>query len=464
MRTNLKRIDFGGKRLLGVRSGIAVTLSGTLLLAASVLTWVRAEGAAPNISNPGDVLIGVAGRDLTLEFTDTDSGVRAIDVALRHANGEVELANETYPGNWLQGATSTHGKRLTLSIVPADLELKSGSAILSVRVVDWSWRENAATLELPLEIDTVLPRIGISSGLTYVRRGGAGSVQYTVDEATATSGVWVGERDAEGSVFYPGFSIGSNSAGGRVALFAVAADAPPDPPIVVFAEDTAGNVAYASWPVVVKQRKQNTGIVTLPKSFLDRVVVSLAAQESIPTDDLAQAFHRINTEVRARNEATIRERLRDTADRPLFSGVFLQLRNSKVTSKFAEQRTYFVGPKRVSEATHFGYDLASTAAAPITASNAGRVMHAGELGIYGLCVLIDHGLGLATLYGHLSRIDVAVGDTVLKGGPLGRSGATGLAGGDHLHFAVLVGDTYVDPIEWWDPKWVETHVATAALE
>lgn len=46
-----------------------------------------------------------------------------------------------------------------------------------------------------------------------------------------------------------------------------------------------------------------------------------------------------------------------------------------------------------------------------------------------------------------------------KGESLGLSGATGLAGGDHLHFAILVGPTYVDPVEWWDPKWVREHIS-----
>jgi murein DD-endopeptidase MepM/ murein hydrolase activator NlpD len=129
-----------------------------------------------------------------------------------------------------------------------------------------------------------------------------------------------------------------------------------------------------------------------------------------------------------------------------------------VTSRFAERRTYFVGGKKVSNATHFGYDLASTSAAPIAAAAAGRVVYADELGIYGNCVLVDHGLGLGTLYGHLSRIDVAPGDTVERGEALGLSGSTGLAGGDHLHFAILVGGAYVDPLEWWDPKWVRENV------
>jgi murein DD-endopeptidase MepM/ murein hydrolase activator NlpD len=113
-----------------------------------------------------------------------------------------------------------------------------------------------------------------------------------------------------------------------------------------------------------------------------------------------------------------------------------------------------------SKAVHFGYDLASLSLAPITAANSGRVVYADDLGIYGNCVLLDHGLGLATLYGHLSRIDVSAGDTVAKGDTLGLSGATGLAGGDHLHFAVLVSGTYVDPLEWWDPAWIRTHIDT----
>jgi murein DD-endopeptidase MepM/ murein hydrolase activator NlpD len=141
-----------------------------------------------------------------------------------------------------------------------------------------------------------------------------------------------------------------------------------------------------------------------------------------------------------------------------WQGAFAQLDNSKVTSVFAERRSYFVDGTQVSEATHYGYDLAATANTPITASNAGRVLYAAPLGIYGNCVLIDHGMGITSLYGHLSRIDVHEGDSVTKGQTLGLSGQTGLAGGDHLHFAILVGDTYVDPVEWWDPKWVATHV------
>ena len=83
-------------------------------------------------------------------------------------------------------------------------------------------------------------------------------------------------------------------------------------------------------------------------------------------------------------------------------------------------------------------------------------MNASWLGIYGNCVVIDHGMGVQSLYGHLMSFDVKVGDTVTRGPD--RSAAatsTGLAGGDHLHFTMLVGGRMVNPVEWWDPHWID---------
>src|SRR5688500_20374453 len=85
-------------------------------------------------------------------------------------------------------------------------------------------------------------------------------------------------------------------------------------------------------------------------------------------------------------------------------------------------------------------------------------MHAGDLGIYGNCVVIDHGLGVQSLYGHLTTIDVKAGDTVEKGRQIGRSGMTGLAGGDHLHFTMLVGGEQVTPVDWWSAQWLQDRV------
>ena len=116
----------------------------------------------------------------------------------------------------------------------------------------------------------------------------------------------------------------------------------------------------------------------------------------------------------------------------------MQLGNSQVEASFADHRTYLYSGKEVDQQVHLGFDLAVTAGVPVAAANAGKVLHAAWLGIYGNCVIVDHGMGVASLYGHLSSIDVKVGDTVTKGQALGRSGMTGLAGGDHLHFTMLV--------------------------
>ena len=105
---------------------------------------------------------------------------------------------------------------------------------------------------------------------------------------------------------------------------------------------------------------------------------------------------------------------------------------------FADHRTYFYENKEIDQQVHLGFDLAVTSAVPVVAANKGRVVNADFLGIYGNCVILDHGMGVQSLYAHLSSIDVKVGDTVEKGQTLGRSGMTGLAGGDHLHFTMLV--------------------------
>ena len=97
------------------------------------------------------------------------------------------------------------------------------------------------------------------------------------------------------------------------------------------------------------------------------------------------------------------------------------------------------------------------------AANRGRVFHAGWLGIYGNCVIVDHGMGLQSLYAHLSSIGVKVGDIVELDAELGRSGSTGLAGGDHLHFTMLLSGNAITPIDWWSAQWVQDRVILRKL-
>jgi murein DD-endopeptidase MepM/ murein hydrolase activator NlpD len=379
-------------------------------------------------------------------------------VVLETAEGTRTLAETRGQGGWLLGTAGRDDPDWTVTL--SSQGLADGEGTLTVRATDWSWagffEGNTAEAAVPVLIDTRPPRLSIESGLTYVQRAGAAAVAYRLDGPAALDGVRVGER------FFRGFPA-SESGDRRIAVFAVPRDASEDPKIQVVATDLAGNAASRGWATRLQERSFDEVPVRLPERFFEEKVPELAAHLGIREPDVVSTFRVINERVRADNEATIAEITRDADEPRHFTGAFLQMRNSKVTSEFAEQRSYRYDGEEVSRAVHYGYDLASTSHAPVEASNAGRVAFADDLGIYGNCVILDHGLGVTSLYGHLSEIDVAVGDVVERGQVIGRSGATGLAGGDHLHFAILVGGVYVDPLEWWDAKWVRERVETRAL-
>jgi len=170
------------------------------------------------------------------------------------------------------------------------------------------------------------------------------------------------------------------------------------------------------------------------------------------------AFVKVNSELRKINTDQIAAFAAKTSANRLWEGPFVQLGNSQVEASFADRRTYIYKGKEVDQQTHLGFDLAVTSRVPVVAANAGTVLNASWLGIYGNCVIIDHGMGVQSLYGHLSSFDVKVGDTVTRGQTIGRSGMTGLAGGDHLHFTMLVGGRMVNPVEWWDAHWIADRV------
>jgi murein DD-endopeptidase MepM/ murein hydrolase activator NlpD len=426
-----------------------------LACALGVVGWLRFEGAGAVLSGPEQIFVGSRDIPVVVEAVDAGSGVRSLELRVKQGPLDTSVAWLESPGNLATGGLRGASERIEATLNAEKLGLREGPARLLATARDWSWRGwlrgNTSTLEIPITVDLTPPRIAVETGQTYVQRGGAGAVAYAVREETRRDGVQVGDAFFRGRPF-PG------DPKRRVVVFAIPRDVEPNPRIAVIAEDLAGNEAAARWPVLLQERVFDNVRIDLSQNFLEVKVRELAAAVGVKEETPLAAFQKINSEIRAQNEQTIRDIVARSGDEPLFEGAFLQMRNSAVTSRFAEHRSYYVEGKKVSEAIHYGYDLASTSGAPIEASNRGRVLFAGELGIYGNCVLLDHGLGIVSLYGHLSQLEVAEGQLVEKGGRLGRSGATGLAGGDHLHFAILVDGTYVDPTEWWDAKWVEEKV------
>jgi len=438
---------------------ILVVLLVAILLGGGAFTFLRCERSAPTVTAPQALVLGREPKLIALDVADEGSGLRSLRAELVLPAGATPLVEKAWPGDLLHGgATKPSQERLEIPVDPKGLGLKDGAATLRVTARDWSWSGflsgNETVAELPLTVDLKPPRVAVENGQTYLQRAGSGLAVYSVSEDAVLDGV-----DVSGQ-FYPGFAYpGSDPAQHRrLAFFAIPRDAAPEPVIRVVAEDAAGNRTAQGWQTFFKEREFMEISLNLPASFFTNKVAELAAARDIETSDLVQAFQAINSTGRQADEAHVREIVKDTTPEKLWSGAFQQLANSKVTSHFAERRNYFLEGKKISEATHFGFDLATTAHGPITASNAGRVIYADDLGIYGGCVVLDHGFGVSSLYGHLSRIDVKPGDRVTKGQTLGLSGATGLAGGDHLHFAILVRDTYVDPVEWWDAKWIREKI------
>ncbi|HWN90596.1 MAG TPA: M23 family metallopeptidase, partial [Verrucomicrobiae bacterium] len=213
-------------------------------------------------------------------------------------------------------------------------------------------------------------------------------------------------------------------------------------------------------------RRFRSDVIDVKDDFLERKLPELLPERggAIPRDQLLEAFLTVNRDRRKQAEETKRTLAAKTQPRPLWDGVFLQPRNTKVFSNFAETRTYRYHGREVDTQVHFGYDLAAVRHGPVPAANAGVVVFAGPLSIYGNTVIVDHGLGLQTLYAHLSTIEVKEGDQVRQEQELGRTGDTGFAMGDHLHFEVLIGGISVTPVEWWDARWIRDHIGRPLRE
>ena len=247
----------------------------------------------------------------------------------------------------------------------------------------------------------------------------------------------------------------------RVAFFALLFDQPLDAPIQVFARDEAGNEAVAALDNRVFPSRIRRAASRSTTGSCGRVVPAIAGNtpgRRSPPATTARVPARSTATCGAKNNAYIASLAQKTSPDLQFRDAFQQLGDSQVEARFADTRTYIYKGKDVDQQVHLGFDLAVTANVPIRAAQKGVVLHAAYLGIYGNCVIVDHGMGVQSLYGHLSSINVKVGDRVEKGQVLGRSGMTGLAGGDHLHFTMLVGGQQVTPVDWWSQQWMEDRV------
>jgi murein DD-endopeptidase MepM/ murein hydrolase activator NlpD len=418
----------------------------------------HADGPTITINQPS-----VIGQGGTLDVTVDAPGAEITALSV-----QLEQKGKSFPvldmASAPEGALVTEGDRVrvTRPIGKKTLpELESGPAMLTVsasRPVFRGLRQVFSESSREIQVRLTPPSVGVVSTHHYVNLGGSELIVYRATPADVESGVRVGD------LIYPGFpasGAGLSDPDLKVAFFALPYNQSPDTPMEAFARDVAGNDARAQFDHRIFPKKFRNSTIPLDDKFLSRVVPPIlqsSPQLQASPSDLLPAFLKINNDLRRMNNETIAALAKKTVPTILWEGAFQPLGGSQVESSFADFRTYLYDGKEVDRQVHLGFDLAKTVNAPVAAANHGTVIFAQELGIYGNTVILDHGMGVQSLYGHLSSFAIREGDEVKKGQTLGASGQTGLAGGDHLHFSMMVNGQFVNATEWWDPHWIEDRV------
>ncbi len=430
--------------------GIAVAL------AIAGFLWVKFDLSAPTATLRQPVEYVGQRAEIQLDLADRGTGLSSVEVAIDAGGTHFVLLSEDYPSTSWRGSRILE-KSLALPIAPRDAKIPEGSGTLVVEALDGSWRNylgvRPPVLSQPITIDYTPPTVEVLTGQHYMRLGGSDLVVYKTSKDAVRSGV------AADRYFFPGVKGILPDADVAGAFFAVPQDLTTATRPKVVAEDAAGNRREVDFFTAVKPRVFQERSIEVGDDFLKRKVPDLLLANHLPpNDDLVAAYLQINRELRKTSEEKVREVCSRSEPSKLWTEPFLRQPNSAPLSSFADRRTYTHAGKVIDHQTHLGFDLASLRLAPVVASNKGKVSFADDLGIYGSTVILDHGLGLFSLYGHLSSIGVTVGQEVARGDALGRTGETGLDAGDHLHFSIMVDGVHVDPVEWWDPKWIQDHV------
>ncbi len=437
-------------------SAFVLLLLVALVAGLSFLFFFKFEGDPPEIKK---ILIpeplGKKGKIL-LEVSDKRSGIRNIRVLLSQNQHRKILFEKDNPVDLLWGA-SAREERLEILFEPLKLGFRSGKAKLFLEISDGSWRNglkgNVLQVERDILLDLDSPRIVIRSPIHYLSPGGSNLVVYSISEKVKRHGVLLNKR------FFEGYSL-PHGDGLYFALVALPIEEKEITRMFVEAEDLAGNVSRLPVAYYVRKKRYRHDVINISDAFLKRKIPEfLERYPEIPQDDLLKAFIYINSEMRKKNNATISELTRRSRIKGFYGDkALLRLPKSATRALFGDHRTYYYKRREIGRAVHLGIDLASVARAPVPAAAEGKVVFADYLGIYGNTIIVDHGLGLFTLYAHLAGFTVSVGDMVKRGQLIGYTDTTGLAGGDHLHFSVLVQGVFVEPIEWFDPHWVRTRI------
>jgi murein DD-endopeptidase MepM/ murein hydrolase activator NlpD len=393
----------------------------------------------------------------TVKLRDDKRGLKRLKISYNQGGRDVTLLEKEFPFDGLLNHQGIHQFEQEVTVDPASLHLAQGRVDINVQVWDYSRRGggdgNMTLVYHKMTVDTLPPSIRAVTRMHNINRGGAGLVVYRTSSDTQKSGVYVDD------LFFPGFPVDNeNKKGIFVSYIAVPYDSSLDPKIFLWAQDGAENTSTSTFYFHVRRKLFQKEKMTITDRFLERILPYFSFYETDPEMTDIERYIKINNDLRIQDDEKFSQITKETSPDRLWEGTWLRLSNAATMAKFGNQRTYYYKGDKVDEQVHLGIDLASLPNSPVGAANHGRVLFAERNGIYGLVVVIDHGQGLASMYGHLSSLLVTSNQYVKKGEIIGFTGQTGLAGGDHLHFAIMVNGICVDPIEWWDSHWIKDNI------
>ncbi|MCB2214484.1 MAG: M23 family metallopeptidase [Desulfobulbaceae bacterium] len=431
---------------------ILLLIFGGALVAGFLLFF---EGGSPTVTIKAPAsYLGTSGT-IGIGAKDDESGLRRLRATLSQGAVEKELLSDSYPRLGYTGMIGVAEKQVDIDVQPAQQGFADGPATLTVTAVDYScrgfFRGNTVTITRELIIDTTAPKMGILYSDRYVSPGGSGLIIYRVDDSSAASGVLINDS------FHPGFLSNDGRDDIYVALFALPYDAETISGAQIVAKDPAGNQASLPFSTTFKAVSFKQDRITVDDRFLETKIPEFQRYYPEMTGSLLEQYLFINTTVRKQNNQMISSFCKNPQGKRLWQGHFARMPGSP-RAGYADHRTYFYNGEAIDKQVHLGIDIASTRQAEVRAAATGIVVHADYLGIYGNMVLLDHGQGLFSLYSHLSQINISEGDTVEAETPIGRTGTSGMAGGDHLHFSMLVNGIFVTPVEWWDQHWIDVNI------
>jgi len=333
---------------------------------------------------------------------------------------------------------------------------------LTIKVRDKSYwqffRGNVAVKKAIVKIDKEAPNLTLITNSYSITKGGSGVVIFRARDKALKS-LYI--ETSFGKKFYPNPFYKKDY---YISLFAW--------PIFqkkfrawVVAVDKAGNKTKQYLPLYLKDRRYRVTYIKAKDSFIDGKIANLAEDRPEKTKNMnrLQKLNFVNATYRIENENLIRKITTPTDNSKINDfkvNRFYPLKNGAVVGTYGDHRYYYYGSKDnvISESYHMGIDLASVKEGDIKTSNKALVVFAHYNGIYGNNLILYHGLGLYSLYGHCSGFLVKKGDVVKAGSVVANTGKTGLALGDHLHFGLMVQGVMVRPAEWMDQRWIKTHI------